>query len=70
MFITLWSIPHTPGLLIAGFLLFRLFDVLKPPPVRGLERLRSPWGVLLDDVGAGIYANLVLHGWLYWRGVL
>ena len=59
-----WWIPHTWPLLASGFVLFRLFDILKLPPLSALERLPSPWGVLLDDVGAGIYANLVLHGWL------
>ena len=66
MAISLWGFPHTWPLLLLGFFLFRLFDVVKPPPLRALERLSSPWGVLLDDVGAGIYANLLLRGWLQW----
>ena len=66
MAISLWWLPHTWPLLLLGFFLFRLFDVVKPPPLRALERLPSPWGVLLDDVGAGLYANLLLHGWLRW----
>lgn len=66
MAVAVWWIPHTWPLLASGFVLFRLFDVLKPPPLRALERLPSPWGVLLDDVGAGVYANLLLHGWLRW----
>ena len=66
MAVSLWWIPHTWPLLAAGFFLFRLFDITKPPPLRALERLASPWGVLLDDVGAGLYVNLLLHGWLRW----
>ena len=66
MAITLWAVPHRWTLLGVGFLLFRVMDVLKPPPLRRLERLPTPWGVLLDDVGAGLYANLLLQGWLRW----
>ena len=44
MAITLWFIPHRWPLLLAGFLLFRAMDVLKPPPLRQLERLPTPWG--------------------------
>ena len=66
MAITLWSVPHRWPMLGVGFLLFRVMDVLKPPPLRWLERLRTPWGVLLDDVGAGVYARLLLQAWLRW----
>lgn len=46
---------------VLGFVLFRVFDVLKPPPARQLERLPDGLGVMADDWVAGIYANLVLH---------
>ena len=54
---------------LAGFILFRAFDILKPPPVRQLEKLPEGTGIMVDDVGAGIYAlivvQLLLHyGWL------
>lgn len=39
-----------------GFLLFRAFDILKPPPARQLERLPGGWGILLDDLAAGLWA--------------
>ena len=45
----------------AGFLLFRLFDILKPPPLKSLERLPGGWGILLDDLGAGLMANATLQ---------
>jgi phosphatidylglycerophosphatase A len=45
---------------LAAFGLFRLFDILKPPPVRQMEALPGGWGINLDDVMAGIYAALVL----------
>lgn len=53
------------GWWLAAFLLFRAFDILKPPPVRALERIPGGAGIVLDDVGAGIYAALVLlaAGW-------
>lgn len=49
---------------VAGFLLFRVFDVLKPPPLRALERLPGGWGIVADDAGAGLYtvAALALLG--------
>ena len=45
----------------AGFLLFRLFDIVKPPPLRSLERLPGGWGILLDDLAAGLMANAALQ---------
>ncbi len=50
---------------LLAFLLFRLFDIWKPPPVRQLERLRGGLGIVADDVAAGIYGALVLFlaGW-------
>lgn len=45
----------------AGFLLFRIFDILKPPPVRQAERLPGWAGIAMDDLAAGILANLVLR---------
>jgi len=50
---------------LAGFALFRLFDVWKPYPIRRLESLPGGWGINADDVLAGVYAGLVLRlaGW-------
>ncbi len=45
---------------VAGFFLFRLFDIWKPPPVRRLEALPSGVGIVADDVMAGVYGALVL----------
>jgi phosphatidylglycerophosphatase A len=47
--------------LIGAFLLFRLFDVVKPFPVNEAQNLPRGWGVMVDDVAAGLYANLVLR---------
>jgi phosphatidylglycerophosphatase A len=46
---------------LAALILFRAFDITKPPPVRQLERLPEGTGIMLDDIGAGIYAWIVLH---------
>jgi phosphatidylglycerophosphatase A len=48
----------------AAFLLFRLLDILKPPPIKTLERLPRGWGVTMDDVAAGIFAGLTVYGLL------
>jgi phosphatidylglycerophosphatase A len=47
--------------LLAGFILFRAFDIVKPPPVRSLEKLPEGTGIMVDDLGAGIYALIVLQ---------
>jgi len=59
--ITMLWVPGTFFFVILGFLLFRFFDIIKPPPIRLLERARRGYGVVLDDVLAGVYANVVLH---------
>lgn len=46
--------------LLLSLILFRSFDILKPPPLRALERLPGGSGIVLDDVGAGIYSLLVM----------
>jgi phosphatidylglycerophosphatase A len=46
--------------LLLSLILFRCFDILKPPPLRALERLPEGFGIMLDDIGAGIYALVVL----------
>jgi phosphatidylglycerophosphatase A len=48
------------GLTLGGFFLFRLFDVIKPCPARRLEKLPQGWGILADDIVAGLYAGLSL----------
>jgi phosphatidylglycerophosphatase A len=47
--------------LLAGFLLFRLFDIWKPWPVRRLERLPEGTGIVVDDLGAGVFGALILY---------
>jgi len=63
--ITLIAAPITWQSLLLAFILFRGFDIVKPPPVRLLERLPEGVGIVIDDVGAGLYAlavmQIVLH---------
>jgi len=46
---------------LAGFFWFRVFDILKPWPVRRLERLPEGWGIMADDLLAGVYAHIALR---------
>lgn len=52
--------------LLAGFVLFRLFDVFKPFPARRLERRPGGWGIMLDDVAAGAYSGVTLWALGHW----
>ena len=64
--ISLIAVPLSWKTFLAGFILFRVFDILKPPPVRQLERLPEGAGIVLDDVAAGIYALAVMQLLLHW----
>ena len=63
------AVGLTWQLFLAGFILFRFFDILKPPPVRHLERVAGGAGIVLDDLMAGLYARLALAALSYF-GVL
>ena len=59
--VTLIASPIVWQALLAGFILFRGFDILKPPPIRSLEKLPDGTGIVVDDLGAGIYALILLQ---------
>jgi phosphatidylglycerophosphatase A len=62
MAITLFAMPFEPFLVITGFALFRVFDILKPFPIRWVDKkVSGGLGIMLDDVIAGIVANVVLR---------
>jgi phosphatidylglycerophosphatase A len=67
MMITLLFIPLTIKYVAAGLVLFRFFDILKPLFVRRMESLPKGWGVMADDVLAGIYALIVLQLIVYFK---
>jgi phosphatidylglycerophosphatase A len=59
------AVPLRWKSLLAAFILFRVFDIVKPPPLRRLESIPGGAGIMLDDIGAGVYAlaamQLLLH---------
>lgn len=74
--LTIWMVGkpaiNSPAFLreaIAGFVLFRVFDITKPPPIRQLQKLPGGWGVVIDDLAAALVAALCLWG-LHKAGVL
>lgn len=67
MLVTLAFLPVSITGALVGFVLFRIFDVIKPPPSHQLEALPGGWGVMTDDLMAAIYAHLVLRGLSWWR---
>lgn len=56
-------LPTTVFYLVSSFILFRIFDILKPPPLDRLQRLKGGTGVMADDILAGIYTNILLQIW-------
>jgi phosphatidylglycerophosphatase A len=65
LLVTLAGVPVTWLSAILAFFLFRAMDVFKPPPARQAERLPGGWGIMVDDLFAGVYANLLLRGALF-----
>lgn len=61
MMITLLWAPVDIKYALAGFILFRFFDILKPLGIKSAERLPGGWGVMADDVLAGVYAFALLR---------
>lgn len=63
--LTLFAIPFSMISLVAGFVIFRALDIVKPFPARRAENLPGGWGIMLDDVIAGLYGNILLRGVLW-----
>jgi phosphatidylglycerophosphatase A len=61
MLVTLAWLPLSLAGVLAGFLLFRVLDIIKPFPARRLEDAPGGWGIMLDDVVAGLYGQLSLR---------
>ncbi|MFZ0759308.1 MAG: phosphatidylglycerophosphatase A [Candidatus Sulfotelmatobacter sp.] len=64
--VALIAVPLAWKSFLAGFILFRVFDIVKPPPVRQLEALPDGTGIVVDDVAAGFYALATMHLLLHW----
>ena len=65
MGVALFGVPHQVLWFAVAFGLFRLFDIVKPFPIARLEALPGGYGIMLDDVLAGLYAALLVHGGLW-----
>lgn len=66
MWITMLLVPKTIMALLAGFILFRIFDILKPWPIRVVDKnVHGGFGIMIDDVIAGVFACLCMHGLIY-----
>jgi phosphatidylglycerophosphatase A len=61
VWIAMLFIPFTWLNYVLAFILFRIFDIVKPFFIKKLDELKSSWSIMLDDVVAGVYANLVLQ---------
>lgn len=61
MLLSLFLLPSTWQWVLAAFLLFRAFDIAKPLGIRKMETLPGGWGVMVDDVLAGVYSNVLLQ---------
>lgn len=60
MLLPLYFTPRAILPLAVVFLLFRFFDIVKPPPIRMLERLKGGWGIMLDDLLAAVYTTAIV----------
>ena len=63
--ISLLFIPYSVGLYAAGFFLFRFFDIIKPFPVKQADRIKGGFGIMFDDILAGLYSLGLLHLLIY-----
>jgi phosphatidylglycerophosphatase A len=60
-FLAVLLLPHTWQIALYGFILFRAIDIAKPWPANIAQRLHGGWGVVADDLAAGIYANVLIR---------
>ena len=67
MAIGLLFLPVNVKYLLCAFILFRFFDIVKPFYIRKMEDLPSGWGIMADDVLAGVYTNIILHAVVWWN---
>jgi len=63
--ITMYLVPREFVWILAGFLIFRFFDILKPWPIRRFEKLKGGYGIMADDLMAGFYSWMVMQALLY-----
>ena len=68
LWISLIALPKTILIAIIAFLLWRILDIIKPPPARNLERLKGGIGIMIDDVISGLYTLIIMHLVVYLLG--
>lgn len=61
MLLALFMVPYSLAGALAGFLLFRIFDITKPPPARRVEKFTGSFGIMFDDIIAALYTNFILQ---------
>ena len=66
-FIVLFQMSTSWFPLLLGFFLFRLFDIIKPYPIRKIEKLKKGWGIMMDDIAAAVYTILIVRIYLLFR---
>lgn len=66
MLVALLMLPVTTFNFLIAFAAFRFFDILKPFWIRSMEKIHGGWGVMLDDLLAGVYASITIHIFLFW----
>lgn len=59
--IALILLPKTIGIALTSFFIWRILDIIKPPPARQSERLKGGWGIMMDDVISGFYTLIIMH---------
>ena len=67
--IALIALPKTVYIILTSFLIWRIFDIIKPFPVRNSEKLPSGWGIMIDDAIAGFYSLIIVQLIVYSFGV-
>ena len=61
MMVAMFLVPYNFWLMLLGFLLFRAFDITKPPPAKAIEKFSGAFGVMFDDIIAALYTNFILQ---------
>ena len=64
MGISLFMLPHSLGLYLLAFILFRIFDIFKPLFIYRIQNLSGGWGIMLDDVLAGLFTFILVNGFI------
>ena len=64
-FFSVLFVPVSFGYALAAFFLFRVFDILKPFPIRKIENLKGGIGIMADDLMAALYTNIILQIWIF-----